>query len=320
MIPPDPWSRLRHLTATGRVDLPGDPRLVESESNDVWSIGGFVLRVCWRGDPGRLERELLVAAHLPQGVPYPPVVGGGRDEALSWMVTRRLPGSALSGLWDTLSPGERRAAIGRHAQILQTLHGWQPPPAVSEAIRRRPPVDPADPATIVGADVNPLPLPRARLLVEAARRLPFVDPGVLDAIADRFRELRASDPFLTDDPVVVHGDASTANLLWHQGSIVALLDFEWVRWGPRDLELAPFVGFIGGRSTVLAWLEEDYPRLFAAPDLVQRLWLYQLTGTLRGLIVYPPSGPEDALHPYGAVWELRKLLGGAAHIEELLGR
>lgn len=212
-----------------------------------------MLRVCWRGDPGRLERELLVAAHLPEGVPYPPVVAGGRDEALSWTVTRRLPGSALSGLWDALAPGQRRATISRHAQILQTLHAWQPPPAVSAAIRRRPPVDPADPATIVGADVNPLPVSRALLLVEAARRLPFV-------------------------------------------------------------------GFMEGRSTVLAWLEEDYPRLFAAPDLVQRLWLYQLAGTLRGLIVWPPRGPEDALRPWSAMWELRKLLGGAAHIDVLLGR
>jgi scyllo-inosamine 4-kinase len=320
MIPPDPWSRLRHLTATGQVDLPGDPRLLESESNDAWSIGEHVLRVCWRGDPGRLERELLVAAHLPEGVPYPPVVGGGRDQGLSWTVTRRLPGSALSGLWDALAPGVRRAAISRHAHILQTLHAWQPPPAVSEAIRRRPPVDPADPATIVGADVNPLPVSRALLLVKGARRLPFVDPGVVDAVAERFRELRAADPFLTDDLVVVHGDAGTANLLWHQGRIVALLDFEWVRWGPRDLELAPFIGFMEGPSTVLAWLEEDYPRLFAAPDLVQRLWLYQLAGTLRGLVVWPPSGPEDALRPDGAVWELRRLLGGSAQIQELLGR
>jgi hypothetical protein len=320
MIPPDPRSRLRHLQATGQVDLPGDPQLMESESNDVWSIGELVLRVCWRGDRARLERELLVATHLPEGVPYPPVVAGGRDEALSWTVTRRLPGAALSALWDTLPPGERRAAIRRHAQILRTLHAWHPPPAVSAAIRRRPPADPADPATIVGADVNPLPVSRAMLLVEAARRLPFVDPGVIDAVADRFRELRTSDPFLTDEPVVVHGDAGTTNLLWHRGRIVALLDFEWVRWGPRDLELAPFVGFMGGRSTVLSWLEEDYPRLFAAPDLVQRLWLYQLAGALRGLIVYPPRRLQDALRPDGAVRELRELLGGAAHIEELLGR
>jgi hypothetical protein len=177
------------------------------------------------------------------------------------MVTRRLPGSPLSQQWAVLGVDERRAAIGQLARILQALHAWRPPPHVSEALRRRPPVDPAEPATIVGADVNPLPISRASLLVEAARRLPFVDPGVLDAVADRFQAMRAADPFLTDEPMVVHGDASTTNLLWHDARAVALLDFEWARWGPRDLELAPFVGLVGGRSLVLSWLEEDYPKL-----------------------------------------------------------
>jgi Phosphotransferase enzyme family len=320
MIPPDPLSRLRRLQGMGQVDLPGDPVPVESESNDVWSIGELFLRVCWRGDRARLEREMLVAAHLPDGVPYPAVVASGRDEALSWTVTRRLPGSTVSALWDTLSVDERRAVIRQHAQILEALHAWRPPPGVSEALRRRPLVDPDEPATIVGADVNPLPISRASLLVEPARRLPFVDPGVIDAVADRFQELRTSDPFLTDDLVVVHGDASTANLLWHHGRVVALLDFEWVRWGPRDLELSPFIGFMGGRSVVLSWLEEDYPRLFGHPDLVERLWLYHLAGALRGVIVWPPRRPEDALRPDGALWELRRAIEGPAHVEELLGR
>jgi hypothetical protein len=126
--------------------------------------------------------------------------------------------------------------------------------------------------------------------------------------------------FLTDEPVVVHGDAGTTNLLWHRGRIVALLDFEWVRWGPRDLELAPLVGFMGGRSTVLSWLEEDYPRLFAAPTSSNGCGCTSSPVRSRGLIVHPPRRPQDALRPDGAARELRELLGGAAHIEELLGR
>jgi hypothetical protein len=236
------------------------------------------------------------------------------------MVTRRLPGAPLSDLWDGLGLDERRAAIRQHARILQALHAWRPPQHVSEALRRRPPVDPGEPATIVGADVNPLPISRASLLLEAARRLPFVDPGVLDAVADRFQAMSAVDPFLTDEPVVVHGDASTTNLLWHDARAVALLDLEWVRWGPPDLELAPFVGPTGGRSLVLSWLEEDYPALFGHPRLVERLWLYELAGALRGLIVWPPGRAEDALRPGSALWELRKAVDGPAHIEELLGR
>ncbi len=35
---------------------------------------------------------------------------------------------------------------------------------------------------------------------------------------------------------VVRGDAHLANVLWHQGRLVALLDLEWARLGPPDLE------------------------------------------------------------------------------------
>jgi hypothetical protein len=319
-VPPDPWSRLRHVLAIEHLDPPGDPVLLETESNDAWRIGDLVVRVCWRGDRARLQREMLVATHLPEGIPYPTIISGGRDEVLSWTVTRRLPGVALSDLWDSLPIDQRRAAIRQHAQTLKTLHAWQPPPRVSEALRQRPPVDPNDPATIVGADVNPLPLSRAMLLVQSAKRLPFVDPGVIDALAATFQELRTLDPFLTDELVVVHGDAGTTNVLWHDARLIALVDFEWVRWGPRDLELAPFIGFMGGRSLLLSWLEDDYPQLFGHPRIIERLWLYELAGALRGLIVWPPRSPEDPQRPYSALWELRKALEGPAHIIQLLGR
>ncbi len=316
----DPSARLRHVLAIEQLDPPGDPLLVESESNDVWKIGDLFVRVCWRGDRARLERERLVATHLPEGIPYPPILSGGRDEVLSWTITRELPGATLSDRWDSLPVDERRAAIRQHAQVLKTLHGWQPPPRVAAALRRRPPIDPSRPATIVGADVNPLPLSRATRLVQAARGLPFVDPDVIDAVAAVFHELRAVDPFVTDDLVVVHGDAGLTNVLWHDARLVALLDFEWVRWGPRDLELAPFIEFLGGRSLLLAWLEEDYPQLFGHPAVIERLWLYELAGALRGVVVWPPRSLEDSQRPYGALWQLRTAIEGPAHIKELLGR
>ena len=37
--------------------------------------------------------------------------------------------------------------------------------------------------------------------------------------------------------VAVHGDAHLANVLRHDGRLAALLDFEWARIGPPDLEL-----------------------------------------------------------------------------------
>jgi hypothetical protein len=67
--PPDPSSRLQHVMAIEQLDPPGDPVLLETESNDAWKIGDLVVRVCWRGDRARLQRERLVATHLPEGIP-----------------------------------------------------------------------------------------------------------------------------------------------------------------------------------------------------------------------------------------------------------
>ena len=54
----------------------------------------------------------------------------------------------------------------------------------------------------------------------------------------------------------------------------------------------------------LDWLAEDYPQLFAAPDLDQRLWLYELGYMLRAIIWWPPDhlsgGWTPAPHPHAA--------------------
>jgi hypothetical protein len=36
---------------------------------------------------------------------------------------------------------------------------------------------------------------------------------------------------------------------------------------------------------IVGWLGESYPALFAAPDLVRRLWLYQLATAVRDLFL-----------------------------------
>jgi hypothetical protein len=91
--------------------------------------------------------------------------------------------------------------------------------------------------------------------------------------------------------------------------LLALVDFEWVRLGPVDLELEAFIRFgeelgpAGARlyADVPAWLRRAYPALFAHPQLDQRLRLYELALCLRQLLVWPPRAPLPALppgHPY----------------------
>jgi len=102
----------------------------------------------------------------------------------------------------------------------------------------------------------------------------------------------------------VHGDAQVSNLVVDDRGIAALLDYEWCRTAPVDSELAIWQHILritaitspgSGPPPVLRWLREDYPALFAHPDLEGRLWLYALAFTLRGLLVWPPDAPESEL-------------------------
>ena len=58
----------------------------------------------------------------------------------------------------------------------------------------------------------------------------------------------------------------------------------------------------------MRWLREDYPQLFAHPDLEGRLWLYALTFGLQGLLIWPPDAPERDLVATHHVHALRALV------------
>jgi Phosphotransferase enzyme family len=197
------------------------------------------------------------------------------------------------------------------AAILAALHAWTPPPEIATLMHDRPQLDLADPLSVWAADLVALPIPRALAVSDLVRALAHVDPALVDAAVERIRSLAGADALATPrEPwVVVHGDAVIGNVLVHGTRNSALLDFEWARLGPPDLELVSLVRMAQGLPfPLLAWLQEDYPRLFAAPDLERRLWLYELGYMLRGVIWWPPERPEGELTPKHLIHILRALI------------
>ena len=271
------------------VDLDGAV-LAESWSNDTWLTGGSVLRVCWRGDRERLVREAMLLESLPTAVPHATVLAAGRTGDLTWMVLRRLPGERLDLAWPTLPGRERRDAVVGLAGALKTLHGWKPPSAVRQQLRPAPLTPPITPGDIVGAGMVPLPAWRLLSLVDWLEEQLGMGNDLAGRVRARIAELR---PLVSDaefeDGVAVHGDASFANVLWHQGRLVALLDLEWARLGPPDLEFATIGGgdadiqvrgFTSAVSAselpLLTWLRDGYPELFERRHLTERVWLYDI--------------------------------------------
>jgi aminoglycoside phosphotransferase (APT) family kinase protein len=331
VIAVDPLEPYAPESAAYRLDLlaPALPfpvagaRLVPSNNNDVWRLKAGYLRVAWRGDRGRLAREAELLRRLRDVVPVPEVLDTGEEGRLSWSLSAAMPGTPLDGLstWPPpagLSPARLRDLAREMAGLLRTLHSWPVPADLAAMLK-----DPAagdDPLRRAGSELVLLPPSDAAGLIPAARQLPFVDHGVLDAAAARLTELR--DPPTGDtaaggaDPdVLLHGDFYLGNILVHDGHVSALIDFEFARMGPPDLELISVVRALDvetrlglPRPPLLEWLAADYPELLSAPDLRTRMWRYAIAYTIRHIVFWPPDRAEaDGLDEGHPVRTLRRL-------------
>jgi len=145
----------------------------------------------------------------------------------------------------------------------------------------------------------------------------YVDASLLaDTEALVTETAGALAPFETTS--IVHGDLTFENILWDGKRITAILDFEWARPGPRDLDLDVFLRFCALPHLHVAedyehlthaadyrevpwWLAEDYPELFAYPNQFDRVRLYAIAYDVRDLLLHPPQAPVGELsqhHPY----------------------
>lgn len=322
-------ARLTRVCAVAGLRPRATPEPIESYSNDIWILdlpsGSAILRIGWLGDVTRLGREVAVIRHLPAEYPYPRLLDSGDTSLdgvpLTWMLTRRLPERSLDESWPSLTAGQRDTAIDGLAAALGILHAHVPPAEVADAVCARPTLDLTRVDGITGPDVNPLPPSRLAALLPYARATPFVDSGLIDATEDLVDELADLAPSL-DDPVtgvLVHGDVHLWNILaTDDGHLTALLDLEWVRFGPRWLELERLAqqadeNVRGGGDTyrpIIERLLRVYPEIADVDRLGDRMRLVSIGHALRHLVVWPPDAPEEFLCPEHPVHRLRALVNG----------
>jgi aminoglycoside phosphotransferase (APT) family kinase protein len=312
-------ARLRARQALLAAGLGGERFLEEvpTSGNEVWFAGPFVVRVNTSRASHRLEHEAAVAAVVPPEVPYPEVVAAGSTSVADWMITKRVPGMPLSRAWPAMTERWRTEAVTQLGVAMRALHRTPAPDAVAAA---------------GDAPDCPHALPPARLLaqLDRAAALPYVDEGVVQ----RAREvvLRAADaldpgPF----PTLVHGDLHFENVLWDGERVTAVLDLEWARPGPPDLDLDVLLRFCADPTPqvdpayrhlvspadfrqVPRWLRTAYPELFAAPRLDERLAVYCLAYDVPQLLADPPHAAAAELPHSHPLQRIRRLLDGRAHL------
>ena len=318
---------LRAHRVVSQLGLHAEGRLERAPSvaNEVWYAGDVVVRLSASRGTRRLEYETAVAQALPAGAHYPDILSYGRADFAEWLVLRRMPGQALSRAWVRMRDTDRREAMRQLAAAMRLVHTCEGPIGPDGPIR--PPFLDGDSLECP----HQLPVSRLLTLIDRCRPLPNVDPGVL---RDAARIVELGAPALdTEVPrFLIHGDLHFENILWDGDHITAVLDFEFARRGPADLDLEVLLRFLADPELhvaadyeqltnrdqyrrVPAWLREDYPELFAHPRLADRLTVYGLAYDIRQVLLQPPLRPADDLptyHPYNRV---RRTVDGRSHLQ-----
>ena len=316
--------RARTALRDAGLDPAAPLKRVSSVTNEVWLTPTHAVRVNRRAS-NRLYREALVAAALPPEVGYPTVVahGGGRGE--DWLVAERVPGDPLAHVWPDLSDADRYRAVEELAVRLAALHATPAPPDL-------PPIENAPQLLENG---SPEPTGPVVAALQQAMSLPHVDPVMLANAVELVVALSpALKPF--EEQTLVHGDVTFENVLWHEGHVTALLDVEWARPGPRDLDLDILlrcsayphlhVGDAHVERTktedyaeVPWWLARAYPSLFEYPGQIDRVRIYSIAYVVRDLLASPPQTAPRHLSELHAYHRLQRVVDRKSYID-VLGR
>ncbi len=272
------------------------PVRVPNALNEVWRCGPYILRINPRPGATRLQREAVLLGELPPEVHAPTPIAADAAPWGEWMIALALPGIELSRAWTMLTLDQRERAITELGFALRALHEV---PALG-----------CGPAGNPDECPHPLPVDRLLRLIDLAADRPGADREVLAAATDRLRD--SADALDAGSTTLVHGDLHLENVLTGpDGQLTGVLDFEWCRAGPPDLDLDvllhsladPALHVAGaGRELrrrdfdeVTGWLRVAYPALFSHPRLAERLWVYRLAYEVRALLA-TPGGASVALH------------------------
>ena len=321
----DSFALARARRALTEAGLPVDLELTRASSvtNEVWLTDRYVVRVNRRPNQ-RLRREAALGPLLPREVGYPEIEAYGGELGADWLVLHRIPGGPLSRAWPGMTREERRRAVGQIADKLRALHHFDCPADVPDI----------DAPQLLGVHtfraVDPL-----LVALDEARQLPHVDAHLVDEVRSIVLDTcSAIEPY--DQRTFVHGDLTFENVLWDGHVVTALLDFEFARRAPADVDLDVLLRFCAfpylhvaedyERQTravdyaeVPFWMAEDYPELFSFPLEFDRLRLYSVAYDVRELLAFPPTQPRHDLSPHHPLRRLERTVQGLSHLDRLAG-
>jgi hypothetical protein len=204
---------------------PGPLAAVASDSHRVYLGPDVVVKIIDIDRHARLDREVALAADLPAGLTAPLLGSGVRRMPagdVRYACYARMPGTALRMGLPGVDRATARLLAAGAVRRLGALHGWTPSASAQRTLRER-----LDHGGFTG---------RAALLAEIGRLAALNRGGtVADRLIDGLTAIADRAPVSAPTAVPVHADCHWGNWLARAGTVTALLDFEWARFGePAD--------------------------------------------------------------------------------------
>ncbi len=190
-------------------------------TNATWIAGGLVLRLATQPGSENLPREAKIAALLPPGVGYPRVIDSGVTGGHAWMLVKELPGHSLGAAWEDLDWEARSIAVRGLWEKAQAVHTVSAE-SVEGVARTR--------AWFNSCDSNEADESLRRVVGQGY--FTYHQGAVLRRLLASFWQALPKAKL-----VLVHGDLTFDNAMWHEDRVSALLDFEFALTAPIELDL-----------------------------------------------------------------------------------
>lgn len=190
-------------------------------TNLVWIHSDKVLRLSLDKESDRITREVMLSKYLPKEVGYPENIALGRTEGFEWSLSKRIIGKPLSEVWNLLSFEERLSSIQQIVKIVNAVHSVDI--SKIDSLARKNPW------------YSQLIKEESMLSIERYYKENLITSEQSQCMKKLFEQFYTYKSLVK--PVLNHGDITADNLLWNEGRIVSLLDFDNSVIAPPELDM-----------------------------------------------------------------------------------
>ena len=196
-------------------------------TNHVYLAGDIVLRIAPDEASDRIRRETALVKCLPKLVGYPENIATGIADGHEWSVSRRVPGGNLGDAWENLSWTERTRAVRELWDIVRAVH------AVDVGT-----IPVTLPQRTWYSDLSPEEASKSLDGLVARGCFARVQSDALAGILrDFFGAIKGAKACLC------HGDITMENMMWFDGHVKCLMDFEHAAILPAEADIYSFLRF-----------------------------------------------------------------------------